>query len=351
MITPTRLDTVAAPPRPEAVGRGEGKRIGSSHEDLLQTSILPRLGNEILQEMLDCAVLRHGNQRLALTVDGYVMRPLKFPGGDIGRLAVCGTVNNLAVAGARPTGLALGMIISESLEIQVLDGVLDSVALAAREAGVRVLTGDTKIVGHAEGDGLHITMAGVGVVSRRVRMHPNQVMPGDVLIVSGPVGGHGIAVLAPRKVPPELRGEVRSDAAPMNRLVEQVLKRVPGVVYMKDPSRGGITGTCRQFARRTGLHVRLDEQNVPVRSEVRRAADLLGTDPLEAECAGQILIFVRPTNVEQALAVLRKDPAGTQAAVIGHVSEPRDGQFERVGSNGSAGGESNPPSASSQRIG
>jgi hydrogenase expression/formation protein HypE len=300
---------------------------GQLTDELLQDSILPRVGNDILQELLDSAIIRQGNQRLAVTIDGYVVQPLQFPGGDIGRLAVSGTINDLAVTGAKPIGIALGLILAEGLEQDVLERVLDSIASTAREAGVRVITGDTKVVGRGQADGMYITTCGVGVVSRRVRVHPGQVMPGDVLVVNGPIADHGLAVMLAREMP-QVSSPLRSDVAPLHGLIERVLKRVPGVVFMRDPTRGGIAGLCADLASRSGLHVQLEEDQIPIRPETWRAAEMLGIDPLDVANEGKVVFAVRPESVQQLLAVLRQHPLGSEARVIGRVSEPRDGLCE-----------------------
>jgi hydrogenase expression/formation protein HypE len=324
-------DNVARNERPAkrreriALAHGGG---GQLTDELIRASVLPRIGNEVLDELLDAAVIRYGSQRLAVTIDGYVVQPLKFPGGDIGRLAVSGTVNDLAVSGARPIGVALGLILAEGLERDVLDEVLDSVAFTAREAGVKVITGDTKVVGRGQADGVYITTCGVGVVSRRARVHPSFVMPGDLLVVNGPIADHGLAVMLAREMP-QVTSALRSDAAPLNKLIDEVLKRAPGVVFMRDPTRGGLAGLCADLASRTGLHVRLDENAIPIRPETRHAAEMLGIDPLEVANEGKVVFVVRPTDVVPAMAALRRAGCAA-AAVIGSIDGPRDGLCELV---------------------
>ena len=316
-----------AAPRRERIALAHGGG-GQLTDELLHASVLPRIGNDVLDELLDAAVIRCGSQRLAVTIDGYVVQPLKFPGGDIGRLAISGTVNDLAVSGARPIGVALGLILAEGLERDVLDEVLDSVASTAHEAGVRVITGDTKVVGRGQADGMYVTTCGVGVVSRRARVHPSLVMPGDALIVNGPIADHGLAVMLAREMP-QVTSALRSDVAPLNKLIDTVLKRVPGVVFMRDPTRGGLAGLCADLARRTGFHVRLNENAIPIRPETRHAAEMLGIDPLEVANEGKVVFAVRPTNVEHAMAALTR--AGCDAAaVIGAVDAERDGLCELV---------------------
>lgn len=320
-----RIDATGTRPERIALAHGGG---GQLTDELIRASVLPRIGNDILNELLDAAVIGHGNRRLAVTIDGYVVQPLKFPGGDIGRLAVSGTVNDLAVSGAKPLGVALGLILAEGLDRALLDEVLDSVASTASEAGIRVVTGDTKVVGRGQADGMYVTTCGVGIVPRQARLHPSLVMPGDALIINGPIADHGLAVMLAREMP-QVRSILRSDVMPLNRLIEQVLKQVPGVVFMRDPTRGGIAGLCADLASRTGWHVRVDENEIPIRPETRHAAEMLGIDPLEVANEGKVVFAVRPADVGPALAVLRR--AGCEAAaVIGAIEDRRDGLCELV---------------------
>jgi hydrogenase expression/formation protein HypE len=309
-----------------ALAHGGG---GQLTDELIESSILPRIGNETLNDLLDAAVVRNSNQRIVFTLDGYVVQPLTFPGGDIGRLAVCGTVNDLAVMAAKPLAIALGLILAEGLDRSVLDGVLGSIAAASKAAGVPVVTGDTKVVGRNHADGMYITTAGVGSAPHRVRVHPDFIAPGDVILINGPIADHGLAVMLAREMP-EVTSVLRSDVAPLNRLIERVLERAPGVIFMRDPTRGGVAGLCANIASRTGWHVRLDESEIPIRPETRHAAEMLGLDPLEVANEGKVVFFVRPANVERALETLRSDPYGAEARVIGAVEETRDGLCELV---------------------
>jgi len=314
---------------------GSGGRIMLAHggggqltDSLIAQTILPRLGNDVLRDLLDAAIMEGGSERLALTIDGYVVQPWRFPGGDIGRLAVSGTVNDLAVCGARPVGLALGMIVCEGFAVGDLDGILRSVAETAAEAGVSVVTGDTKVVGRDQGDGIYLTTAGVGVVRRGLRLHPDQVRPGDVLIINGPIAEHGLAVMLARQIP-DMSIAVRSDVSPLSRMIERVLEAVPDdVVFMRDPTRGGLAGAAADLATRSGLRVVLEETAIPVSRAARHAAEMLGIDVLDVANEGKVLIVARPGAAERVLAVLREDRYGAGAAVIGRVEEARDGICE-----------------------
>jgi hydrogenase expression/formation protein HypE len=296
-------------------------------DELISGLILPRLGNAVLDELLDSAIIDPAGQRLALTIDSYVVQPWKFPGGDIGRLAISGTVNDLAVCGASPQAIALGLILAEGLEREVLEEVLDSIARTADEAGVKIVTGDTKVVGRGQADGIYITTAGIGAAGRRPRLHPDQVRPGDLLIINGPVADHGLAVMLAREMP-QVRSVIRSDAAPLNGMIGGLLERVDGVAFMRDATRAGLAGLACDLAARIQLHIVLDEPAIPVRPETRHAAEMLGLDPLEVANEGKVMIVVRPESAEAALAVLKEHEYGQDARVIGRVEQATDGMCE-----------------------
>ncbi|HEX2973164.1 MAG TPA: hydrogenase expression/formation protein HypE, partial [Tepidisphaeraceae bacterium] len=293
-------------------------------DELIAHTLLPRLENQTLNELLDASVVPSTAGRMALTIDSYVVRPLSFPGGDIGRLAVSGTVNDLAVCGAEPLGLALSLILAEGLERSTLEAMLDSIHSAADEAGVPVITGDTKVVGRGQADGMYITTAGVGSVPVNRRLHPDQIRPGDLILVSGPIADHGLAVMLAREMP-EVQSVIRSDVAPLNRMIRSLLERVnDGVVFMRDPTRGGLACVVTDIAVRSGLHVVLEENSIPIRPETRHAADMLGLDPLEVANEGKVVIVVRPEAAETALAALKNDPYGQSASIIGHIDSTPD---------------------------
>lgn len=300
---------------------------GQLTDELIAQTIVPRLGNSVLNDLLDASIVQAGSDRVALTIDSYVVRPLKFPGGDIGRLAVSGTVNDLAVCGAEPLGLALSLIMAEGLERSVLESVLESIALTADEAGVKVVTGDTKVVGHGQADGMYITTAGLGAVPGNRRFHPDQIQPGDAIIVSGPIADHGLAVMLAREMP-EVQSVLKSDVAPLNRMISSLLRRVADIAFMRDPTRGGLACVVADIAARTGYRVLLEESQIPIRPETRHAAEMLGLDPLEVANEGKVVIVLRPGAVEEALKVLRDDPQGRDARVIGRIEPVRDGLCE-----------------------
>jgi hydrogenase expression/formation protein HypE len=263
-----------------------------------------------------------------MTVDSYVVQPWRFAGGDIGRLAVCGTVNDLAVCGAEVLGIALSLILAEGLPRSDLEEALDSVAAAAKEAGVDVVTGDTKVVGRGQADGIYATTAGVGRIAAGRDLSPARVEPGDVILVNGPIGEHGLAVMLEREMP-EVETVLKSDVAPLNRLVEGLLEAAgEAVVFMRDPTRSGVAGVVADLAHTSGWHVSLDEESVPVRPEARHAAEMLGLDPLEVANEGKVIAVVRPDAATRALEAMRSHPLGQEARAIGCVEDPRDGVCE-----------------------
>lgn len=316
--------------------RSNGSRISLAHggggqltDELIDGLVLPRLGNGLLNELLDSAILPLDAQhRLALTIDAYVVTPWRFAGGDIGRLAVCGTVNDLSVSGANPLGIALSMILAEGLPQRDLEVVLASVAQASSEAGVPVVTGDTKVVGHGQADGIYLITAGVGVVPTERRLHPNHVKPGDALIINGPIGEHGLTVMLAREMP-EIDSVLTSDVAPLNHLITRVMTRHGGAVrFMRDATRSGLAGLAADLAKQSGHHITLDEAAIPVRPEARHAADMLGLDPLEVANEGKVVLVVDPAQADQIVAAMREHELGRQARVIGHVGASGAGVCE-----------------------
>lgn len=298
---------------------------GQLTDELIERSILPRLGNPILGELLDSASVQIGSQRIAITIDSYVVQPMFFPGGDIGRLCISGTVNDLLVSGARPLGIALGLILAEGLEQHLLDRVLDSIATTAQEAKVRVLTGDTKVVDRAHGDGIYITTAGIGISTGR-RLHPDQIRPGDRLIISGSIADHGLAVMLAREMP-HVTSALSSDVAPLTGLIEPLLE-MDSIVFMRDPTRGGLAGLASDLASRSGLHVVLDEQAIPLHAHTLHAAEMLGIDPLDVANEGKVVVVCRPQAVQTCLQTLQRHPLGREAAVIGVIEDSPDGLCE-----------------------
>ena len=299
---------------------------GQLTDELLQHTVLPHIDGGPLGELLDCGIV-DSSSRTALTIDSFVVQPLFFPGGDIGRLAVSGTVNDLSVGGAEPLGLALSLILAEGLERSVLDDVMESIAATAQQAGVQVITGDTKVVGRGQADGMYITTAGIGRADNANRLHWNKIQPGDQILINGPIADHGLAVMLTREMP-QVQSVLKSDVAPLNGLIRQILATNDGAVFMRDPTRSGVAGVVAELAERSGYHIRLDEPAVPVRPETRHAADMLGLDPLEVANEGKVVIVARPEAAQEILSALQAHPQGEQAAIIGEVEDKKDGICE-----------------------
>jgi hydrogenase expression/formation protein HypE len=294
---------------------------GQLTDELVGGHLLPKLGNDILNELLDSAVLDPQHGRIAMTIDSYVVQPWRFPGGDIGRLAVSGTVNDLAVCGAKPAGLALGMILAEGLPLADLDAVIESIAQTAKEAGVPIITGDTKVVGRGQADGIYLITAGIGRVPSRRNVGPKEVKEGHLLVINGPIGEHGLAVMLAREMP-DVKSVIKSDVAPLNGLIDEALD-VGGaaISFMRDPTRGGLAGLCADLARQCGHRVVLNEAAIQIRPEARHAADMLGLDPLEVANEGKVVLAVAPRAVERVIAAMKAHPLGRYAAIIGQIGE------------------------------
>jgi hydrogenase expression/formation protein HypE len=304
------------------LAHGSGGQLG--HE-LVEQVFARHFG---LSELNDSTVLLLGDEMhtagplaLAFTTDSYVISPLFFPGGDIGKLAVCGTTNDLAVSGARPAYLSAGFIIEEGLPMETLKRVVVSMAETARAAGVRIVTGDTKVVNHGAADGLFINTAGVGILPEGSSLTPTNLRPGDRILVSGTLGDHGIAVMMEREGL-SFSSSLQSDCAPLNGLIASLLAACPGAVRcMRDPTRGGLVSTLNEWASTTGTGMEVAEDAVPLRQEVRGACEILGLDPLYVANEGKVVIAVDPAHSDAALAALRAHPLGREAAVIGEVTE------------------------------
>lgn len=304
------------------LAHGEGARLTRR---LLCEVILPALDNDYLRPLADAAVLPPVAGRLVLTTDSYVVSPLFFPGGDIGSLAVHGTVNDLAVSGADALYLTLGLIIEEGLPLETLRGVVQSVGAAARACGVLVVAGDTKVVPRGAADGLFLTTAGVGRLRLGVDLGPQRVRPGDAVLVSGTVGDHGIAILGSR-AGLELEGDIQSDSAAVTPLVRVLFDAGVDVRFLRDPTRGGVAAVAHELAEATGRAVVLDEASLPLTAGVVGACEILGLDPLHIANEGKLVAVVPHAEAERALACLRGHPLGRNAARIGLLGADTPGQ-------------------------
>lgn len=302
---------------------------GKKTAALIDEIIVPALGNAALNSLGDGAVLEGG---LAFSTDSFVVSPLFFPGGDIGKLSVCGTVNDLAMCGAEPKYLSLALIIEEGLPAEDLRRVVASIKSAAEAAGVQIVTGDTKVVERGRGDGLYINTAGIGLV-KYPGLGPDKMRPGDAVLISGTAGDHGAAVMLARDG--LMEGEIRSDCAALNGLAFALLDSGAQVRVLRDPTRGGVATTLCEFAESAKLGIELDEAAIPVRRDVSAACALLGLDPLYCANEGKMLAVVAPEDAQAALAALRSRPEGENAAIIGRVTVERPG---RVALRTAAGG-------------
>jgi len=332
VIAKTGDDALPTNPNPHSarvvLAHGGG---GQLTNDLIREIIRPRLSNGILEAFDDSAVLEVEKGRVAFSTDTYVVQPIEFPGGDIGRLAVSGTVNDLVVCGARAKYLSIGLILEEGLDLDVLRRVIDSSAEAAREAEVTVVTGDTKVVARGQADGIYINSAGVGVIEPGVELGMERIEAGDCILLSGTIADHGMAVMLQREDGFGIESELQSDAAPLGGLIRAILERCGSdVVFMRDPTRGGLSGVVSDLAEQSGLHLALDEPNIPIRPETRYAAEMLGLDPLDVANEGKVVVVIRPSEVEEALQVMREHPLGRKAEKIGEFGAKRDGLCELI---------------------
>lgn len=303
------------------LGHGSGGRLSA---DLFRNLILPAFGNPILNKADDQALLEVGATRLVFTTDSYVVKPIFFRGGDIGSLAVHGTVNDLAVGGAKPLFLSAAFILEEGFPISDLRRIITSMQTAARSAGVQIVTGDTKVVEKGSCDGLFINTSGVGIVETDLRLSADQARPGDVVLLSGPIGDHGIAILAEREGL-SFESDIVSDSAPLHSLVADLLATGGVIRCMRDPTRGGVASSLNEIAQTSEVGIQLEEQAIPVRQEVRGACEMLGLDPLYIANEGKLLAICSPESAPALLAAMKQHPLGSGANIIGKVTVQNSG--------------------------
>ena len=306
------------------LGHGSGGKMMS---DLIKNVFYPRLENEPLLAGNDAGVIEISDGiSLAVSTDAHVVSPLFFPGGDIGRLAVCGTVNDVSMVGAVPLYLTASFILEEGLQMEVLEKVVGSMAEAAQEAGVEIVSGDTKVVAHGEADGLYISTTGVGILSPHLQIEGSQAQPGDVVIISGTMGDHGIAVL-------EARGDLgfqtklKSDIAPLNHLVQDILTASKNIHVLRDPTRGGVASALNEIATQSGKGIILDEKSFPIKPEVTGACEMLGFDPLYIANEGKLLALVSADDADKVLEAMQRSKYGQDAAIIGRVTADSPGRL------------------------
>jgi hydrogenase expression/formation protein HypE len=298
------------------LGHGSGGKL--SHI-LIEDVFVPYFKNDTLERMEDAAVLPFNGDELVFTTDSYVVDPVFFPGGDIGKIAVCGTVNDLSVMGAIPKYLSVGFILEEGLAISDLKKILSSMKAAAVEANVSIVTGDTKVVPHGAADKIFINTSGVGTLERKgVALGGDRARPGDTIIINGPIADHGVAVMAHREGL-ELDAEVKSDAAPLNLLIDKMLEVIPQINVLRDPTRGGIATTLNEIARHSQVGIKLIESEIPVSNQVRSVCEILGLDPFYLANEGKCIAICPNAQSDRLIAVMREHKYGRGACKIGEV--------------------------------
>ncbi|WKZ17886.1 MAG: hydrogenase expression/formation protein HypE [Candidatus Jettenia sp. CY-1] len=296
---------------------------GKLSYQLIHEIFLKAFNNEFLSPLNDQAIFNLPTSRLAFTTDSYVVNPIFFPGGDIGKLSVCGTVNDLAVGGAEPLYLSASFIIEEGILIEELRMIVDSMAQTANHVKVKIITGDTKVVERGKGDKLFINTSGIGIVKDGIHLSPLLIKPGDAILVSGHLGDHGIAIMCHREGI-QMESPVQSDCAALHELVQDVISRSPGIRAMRDPTRGGLATTLNELAVSSGCGMIIREEDIPIKEEVKGACEILGFDPLYLANEGKLIAIVSKDLADTVLEAMRKNPLGKDASIIGTVvDEPR----------------------------
>jgi len=298
---------------------------GRASQDLVASIFMPALANPILTQLNDSALLEFQGVRLAMSTDSYVVDPIFFPGGDIGSLAVHGTVNDLAMRGAQPIYLSAGFILEEGLQLPDLERLVSSMAKAAQEAGVQVVAADTKVVEKGKADRIFINTAGVGTIPPDVDVAGQNAKPEDVILINGPMGDHGIAVLSTREGL-SFQTAIKSDSAALNGLVAAMLETSSKVHVLRDPTRGGVATALNEVAKQSGVGIELEESSLPVRTEVSAACEMLGLDPLYVANEGKVLVLVAPEEAELVLNTMRQHPLGQEACIIGKAVSEHPGR-------------------------
>jgi len=303
------------------LAHGSGGRLG---HDLVEKKFLPFLANPMLDRLDDSAIFEACG-RLSFTTDSYVVSPIFFPGGDIGKLAVCGTVNDLSMSGAKPAYLSLSLIIEEGFSLDELDRIVQSIKASAEEAEVMIVTGDTKVVNQGQADKLFINTSGIGIISEGINISGANAKPGDEVILSGTIGDHGIAIMSQRE---GLRFSVpvESDCAPLNKLVAQMLEASRKIHCLRDPTRGGLATTLNEFARQSNVGIIIEEDRIPVAEGVRAACELLGFDPMYVANEGKLVAAVQSDDADRILTKMKEDSHGRNAAIIGRITNEHAGK-------------------------
>jgi hydrogenase expression/formation protein HypE len=305
-----------------SLGHGSG---GKLTHDLIKNLFLKKLDNPILAELTDAAIIELDKKRFAFTTDSYVVKPLFFPGGDIGRLAIFGTVNDLAVMGAKPLFISCGLIIEEGFDYASLEKVIDSIEEAKEIAGIEVITGDTKVVEKGGADGLFVNTSGIGEILDGVKLSVRNIKVGDKIILNGPIADHGISILSSREGF-EFESEITSDCAPLNELILKILAASDGVRFMRDPTRGGLATTLNEIVEGTNFGILIDEEKVPLREPVRAACELLGLDPFYIGNEGKVAVVIDRKEAESICGLMREHPLGKESQIIGEITEGPKGK-------------------------
>lgn len=318
-----------SPGYPHALAKQEAVTLahgsgGKFSAELIERFMLPRFANEHLNRLEDQATLALSTNRIAFSTDSYVVSPLFFPGGDIGDLAVNGTVNDVAMAGARPLYLSLALIIEEGLPFSDLERILDSIKRAAEQAGVAIVTGDTKVVERGSCDKIFINTSGIGILADNVRLGAERIEAGDKIIISGTLADHGMTILTSRNKL-SFENSLTSDTAPLADLVQAMLQAAPNLHALRDPTRGGVAMTMNEFAQKSGLGFALNEEALPINGMVLAACEILGIDPLYVANEGKLIAVVRQDEADELLAAMRSHPQGEKAAIIGEVTNKNPG--------------------------
>jgi len=293
---------------------------GKLTHQLIEKLFLPSFNNEQLESRHDGAVLEIGGHKLAFTTDSYVVKPLFFPGGDIGTLAINGTVNDLAMCGARPLYISIGLIIEEGLPIEILWRVVNSLKEAALKANVKIVTGDTKVVDHGKGDGIFINSSGVGIIEHNLTISPLSIMPGDKIILNGDIGRHGIAIMASREGL-AFESTIESDCAPLNGVVQKLLESGIEPHCLRDLTRGGLATSLIEIAETSGLTINIEEQEIPIMEQVSGACEILGLDPLYVANEGRFVVIVPSGQADKALAIMQAESPNQECRAIGEVGK------------------------------
>jgi hydrogenase expression/formation protein HypE len=303
------------------LAHGSGGKL--SHQ-LIEKMVLPQFRNELLEPLGDGAIFSLGNQRVAFSTDSYVVSPIFFPGGDIGKLAVHGTVNDLAMCGAKPLYLSVGFILEEGTPLEDFWRIVQSMRQAADAAGVKLVTGDTKVVDRGKADKIFINTSGIGLIPEGVNVHPQRAQAGDKIIISGTIAVHGIAIMSVREGL-EFETEIASDTAPLHSLVDAMLGAKVDIHVLRDPTRGGVTSALSEIAQTAKVGMLLDETQIPIDEEVKGACEILGLDPLYVANEGKLIAIVAPPDADLTLKALRSNTVGKDAAVIGEVTAEHPG--------------------------